>query len=64
MLLALGCRPQDVAHLIMSAVEALGGIRGAAARRFRPVTTNSRHGLPVAPDLLGQAFQVAEPNRV
>ncbi|QKS50597.1 IS3 family transposase (plasmid) [Azospirillum oryzae] len=40
------------------------GIRGAAARRFRPVTTDSRHGLPVAPDLLGQAFQVAEPNRV
>lgn len=40
------------------------GIRGAAARRFRPITTDSRHGLPVAPDLLGQAFQVAEPNRV
>lgn len=40
------------------------GIRGAAARRFRPVTTDSRHGLLVAPDLLGQAFQVAEPNRV
>ena len=40
------------------------GIRGAAARRFRPVTTDSRHGLPVAPDRLGQAFQVAEPNRV
>ncbi|MGA1861223.1 IS3 family transposase [Azospirillum sp. 11R-A] len=40
------------------------GIRGAASRRFRPVTTNSRHGLPVAPDLLGQAFLVAEPNRV
>ncbi|AWJ88121.1 IS3 family transposase (plasmid) [Azospirillum sp. TSH58] len=40
------------------------GIRGAAARRFRPATTDSRHGLPVAPDLLGQAFRVAEPNRV
>ena len=29
------------------------GIRAAASRRFRPVTTDSRHGLPVArkPDL-------------
>lgn len=40
------------------------GLRAAAARRFRPATTDSRHGLPVAPDLLGQTFQVAEPNRV
>ena len=40
------------------------GIRGAAARRFRPATTDSRHGLPVAPDLLGQAFRLVRPNRV
>jgi putative transposase len=40
------------------------GIRGIAARRFRPVTTDSRHGLPVAPDLLGQDFQAPGPNRV
>ena len=40
------------------------GIRGVAARRFRPVTTDSRHGLPIAPDLLGQDFQAPAPNRV
>ncbi len=40
------------------------GIRGVAARRFHPATTDSRHGLPVAPDLLGQAFQVPRPNQV
>ena len=40
------------------------GIRGVAARRFRPVTTDSRHGLPIAPDLLGQGFQAPAPNRV
>ena len=40
------------------------GIRGVAARRFRPVTTDSRHGLPVAPDLLGQDFQAPAPNQV
>ena len=40
------------------------GIRGVAARRFRPVTTDSRHGLPIAPDLLGQGFQAPAPNQV
>lgn len=40
------------------------GIRGVAARRFRPVTTDSRHALPIAPDLLGQAFEAPAPNRV
>ena len=40
------------------------GIRGVAPRRFRPVTTDSRHGLPIAPDLLGQGFQAPAPNRV
>ena len=28
------------------------GIRATASPRFRPVTTDSRHGLPVAPNLL------------
>jgi transposase InsO family protein len=40
------------------------GIRGVAARRSRPVTAGSRHGLPVAPDLLGQDFQAPGPNRI
>lgn len=40
------------------------GLRGVAARRFCPVTTDSRHGLPVAPDLLGQDFDASRPNQV
>jgi len=40
------------------------GIRAAAARRFRPVTTDSRHGLPVAPNLLEQCFKASAPNQV
>jgi transposase InsO family protein len=40
------------------------GIRALARRRFRPTTTDSRHSLPVAPNLLQQQFTVSEPNRV
>src|SRR3712207_3854845 len=40
------------------------GIRGLARRRFRPTTTNSRHSLPIAPNLLQQEFTVTAPNRV
>ena len=40
------------------------GIRALAGRRFRPCTTDSRHHLPVAPNLLKQEFVAAAPNRV
>jgi putative transposase len=40
------------------------GIRAIAGRRFRPTTTNSRHALPVAPNLLGRQFRVTRPNTV
>ena len=40
------------------------GIRAAASRRFRPVTTDSSHGLPVAPNLLEQRFVASAPNQV
>jgi putative transposase len=32
------------------------GIRALAGRRFRPCTTDSRHHLPIAPNLLKRAF--------
>jgi len=38
------------------------GIRARGKRRFR-ITTDSRHGLPVAPNLLDRNFTVASPNR-
>lgn len=40
------------------------GIRALAGRRFRPTTTDSRHHLPIAPNLLEQHFQAAAPNRI
>ncbi|MFO1180671.1 IS3 family transposase [Ottowia sp.] len=41
----------------------LHGIRAKGKRRFK-VTTDSRHDLPIAPNLLGQQFNVAEPDKV
>lgn len=40
------------------------GIRALAGRRFRPCTTDSRHHLAVAPNLLAQRFIAPAPNRV
>ena len=40
------------------------GIRAVAGRSFRPCTTDSRHCLAVAPNLLAQRFEASVPNRV
>ena len=40
------------------------GIRALAGRRFRPCTTDSRHYLPIAPNLLTQRFIAPAPNRI
>ena len=40
------------------------GIRALAGRRFRPTTTDSRHGLPIVPNLLQQRFVAPAPDRV
>ena len=39
------------------------GIRARGKRRFRLMTTDSRHSLPIAPNLLNRNFTVAEPNQ-
>lgn len=39
-------------------------IRALAGRRYQPCTTNSRHYLAVAPNLLAQRFEAPAPNRV
>jgi transposase InsO family protein len=39
-------------------------VRALAGRRFRPCTTDSRHHLAVAPNLLAQRFEAPAPNRV
>jgi transposase InsO family protein len=40
------------------------GIRGRGKRRFRVMTTDSRHELPIAPNLLDRNFTVSAPNQV
>jgi transposase InsO family protein len=40
------------------------GIRALARGRFRPTTTDPRHQLPIAPNLLQQKFSAWVPNRV
>ena len=40
------------------------GIRPLASRRFKPCTTDSRHYLPIAPNLLRQELVAEAPNRV
>lgn len=40
------------------------GLRSKTVKKFRVRTTNSNHGLPVAPNLLNQKFQASAPNEV
>jgi putative transposase len=40
------------------------GIRARGQRRFRITTTDSRHSLPTAPNLLNRNFTAAAPNQV
>jgi putative transposase len=40
------------------------GLRARGKRRFRVVTTDSNHTLPIAPNLLARNFTVAAPNTV
>ena len=40
------------------------GIRARGKRRFRVTTTDSRHDLPIAPNLLNRNFAPAAPNQV
>src|SRR5665213_2966711 len=39
------------------------GIQAHGKRRFRVVTTDSKHGLPIAPNVLDRKFTVATPNQ-
>ena len=39
-------------------------IRALAGRRLRPCTTDSRHYLPIAPNLLAQNFVATAPNTI
>ena len=40
------------------------GLRAKAARKYKPTTTDSRHRLPVAPNILERDFTAKRPNEV
>jgi transposase InsO family protein len=40
------------------------GLRARVQRKYRVVTTDSKHDLPIAPKLLQQNFQAKKPNAV
>jgi putative transposase len=52
-----GCSENAVAELMKA-----HGIRARAPKRFAPATTDSRHRLPVAENVLGRDFRPAKPN--
>lgn len=54
-----GCSRRQVERLIRR-----HGIRAVAGRQFQPCTTDSRHVLAIAPNLLGQCFTATRPNRI
>jgi transposase InsO family protein len=53
------CSENTVAKVMKEA-----GIRAVSAKRFRISTTDSKHGLPIAENLLNQDFSVTSLNRV
>jgi transposase InsO family protein len=55
----LRCGRHRVARIMRAA-----GLRARRKPRRRPRTTDSRHALPVAPNVLAQEFQVERPDRV
>jgi putative transposase len=59
-LLARGIR---VGKLRVQKLMQLHGIRAKGKRRFK-VTTDSKHDLPISPNLLDRQFSVAEPDKV
>jgi transposase InsO family protein len=53
----------DGVETARAAVDEKARHRARGRRRFRVMTTDSRHHLPVAPNLLDRKFDVAAPNR-
>jgi transposase InsO family protein len=61
---ALRAEGRHVSRVRVERLMRSAGIRAIAGRRFRPTTTNSRHALPVAPNLLNRQFAVTRPDTV
>lgn len=57
-------RGMAVGRHAVARVMRANGIRAACSRRFRVRTTDSRHGHPVAENLLARDFAAARPDRV
>jgi transposase InsO family protein len=61
---ALRAEGQTVSRKRIERVMRQHGIRARAPRRYRVCTTDSKHSLPVAANLLDQNFVAARPNQV
>lgn len=60
---ALSARGIPCGRVRAATLMRLAGVSVKRKKRFK-VTTDSKHNLPVAPNLLNRDFEVAEPNRV
>jgi transposase InsO family protein len=53
------CGRKRVARLVRE-----NNLEAKAARRFKVITTNSKHKFPVAPNVLDQNFMAEDPDRI
>lgn len=60
---ALPAGERTVNHKRVARLMRVHGLRGRERRRRRPVTTQSKHGHPVAPNLLARDFTAEAPDR-
>jgi putative transposase len=54
----LRCSRKRVARLMREE-----GVRAKQSRKFRPLTTDSRHTMPIAPNVLDRNFEASSPNQ-
>jgi putative transposase len=60
---ALKASGEGVCENTVAKVMRDGGIRAKSKRKYVPRTTDSRHGQPVAPNVLGRRFEAGLPDR-
>jgi transposase InsO family protein len=63
-LFLVACRRTAVSRKRIERVMRQHGLRARAPRRYRVCTTDRKHSLPVAPNLLDQNFVADRPNQV
>jgi transposase InsO family protein len=59
---ALARQGQRVSHKRVARLMRESGLKSRRARRFTPTTTDSKHNLPIAPNVLQRDFSAQQPN--